>query len=171
MRTNLTSKSQKKGSIMRRAQRRNLLASILAVLIISLGSFSAVVTAKWTPRLGLDLAGGLSVVYQAEHHVSASDLAETADILNNRVNGLGVSGAQVETTGNNEITVAIPGLKDPAEVLKAIGQTARISFRPVLCYAPPYLPAKSIQRRNARGRHQVRCRPRVRLRTNSSRRT
>ena len=136
---------------MRRAQRRNLLASILAVLIISLGSFSAVVTAKWTPRLGLDLAGGLSVVYQAEHHVSASDLAETADILNNRVNGLGVSGAQVETTGNNEITVAIPGLKDPAEVLKAIGQTARISFRPVLCYAPPYLPAKSTQRQECRG--------------------
>ena len=135
----------------RRRHRRKLLASILAVLFISLGSLSAVVAAKWTPRLGLDLAGGLSVVYQAEHHVSASDLAETADILNNRVNGLGVSGAQVETTGNNEITVAIPGLKDPAEVLKAIGQTARISFRPVLCYAPPYLPAKSIQSRNATG--------------------
>ena len=129
----------------RRRQRRNLLASIFAVLIISFGSFAGVVAAKWTPRLGLDLAGGLSVVYQTEHHVSASDLSETVNILNNRVNGLGVSGAQVNTTGTNEITVAIPGLKDPAAVLSAIGQTARLNFRPVLCYSPPYTPAKSTQ--------------------------
>jgi preprotein translocase subunit SecD len=145
MNTYLTSTS-KKNYTKRRRQRRNLLASIFAVLIISLGSFSAVVAAKWTPRLGLDLAGGLSVVYQTEHHVSASDLAETMNILNDRVNGLGVSGAQVETTGGNEITVAIPGLKDPAEVLSAIGQTARLNFRPVLCYAPPHVVTKSTQR-------------------------
>lgn len=145
MNTNLTTKTLKKNNAKRRRQRRNLLASILAVLIIALGSFSAVLGAKWTPRLGLDLAGGLSVVYQTEHHVSASDLAETVNILNNRVNGLGVSGAQVDTTGDNEITVAIPGLKDPAEVLKAIGQTARLNFRPVLCYAPQYIPTKSVQ--------------------------
>ena len=126
-----------------RRQRRKLLASILAVVFISFGSFAGVVAAKWTPRLGLDLAGGLSVVYQTEHHVSASDLAETVSILNNRVNGLGVSGAQVNTTGSNEITVAIPGLKDPAAVLSAIGQTARLNFRPVLCYAPPYSPTPS----------------------------
>jgi preprotein translocase subunit SecD len=134
-----------KNNAKRRRQRRNLLASIFAVLIFSLGSFSAVVAAKWTPRLGLDLAGGLSVVYQTEHHVSASDLAETVNILNNRVNGLGVSGAQVNTTGTNQITIAIPGLKDPAVVLSAIGQTARLNFRPVLCYAPPYIPTKSTQ--------------------------
>jgi preprotein translocase subunit SecD len=140
-RTSTTTKNYPK----RRRQRRNLLASILAVLIISFGSFAGVVAAKWTPRLGLDLAGGLSVVYQTEHHVSASDLSETVNILNNRVNGLGVSGAQVNTTGTNEITVAIPGLKDPAAVLSAIGQTARLNFRPVLCYAPPYTPAKSTQ--------------------------
>ena len=39
----------------------------------------------------LDLAGGLSVIYQTQHHVSASQLAETEDILNNRVNGLGAN--------------------------------------------------------------------------------
>jgi preprotein translocase subunit SecD len=125
MNANHTSKTTK-----RRRQKRKLLASILAVVIISIGSFVGVVAAKWTPRLGLDLAGGLSVVYQTEHHVSASDLAETVSILNNRVNGLGVSGAQVNTTGSNEITVAIPGLKDPAPVLSAIGQTATAQFPP-----------------------------------------
>jgi preprotein translocase subunit SecD len=64
-------------------------------------------------------------------------LNEAVTILNNRVNGLGVSGAQVSTTGNNEISVAIPGVKNAAQVLAAIGQTAQMYFRPVLCYAPP----------------------------------
>jgi preprotein translocase subunit SecD len=135
----------RKNKTRHRSQRRGLVISILAVLIISFGSFAGVLSARWTPRLGLDLAGGLSVVYQTEHHVSASDLAETVNILDNRVNGLGVSGAEVTTTGTNEVTVAIPGLKDPAAVLSAIGQTARLNFRPVLCYAPPYTPVESTQ--------------------------
>ena len=39
---------------------------MLVVVAIALGSFGAVFAAKWTPKLGLDLAGGLSVVYQTE---------------------------------------------------------------------------------------------------------
>jgi preprotein translocase subunit SecD len=76
-------------------------------VIISLGSFAAVFAGKWSPRLGLDLAGGLAVVYQAQGHPSQTDLAETVNILNSRVNGLGVSGAQVSTTGTNQISVSM----------------------------------------------------------------
>ncbi len=130
-------------SRVRKKQRRNLLISVLAVVVISLGSFAAVFSAKWSPRLGLDLAGGLAVVYQTQRTVPKAELAETVNILNNRVNGLGVSGAQVSTTGNNEISVSIPGVKNAAQVLQTIGQTARLYFRPVLCYAPPYTPAKT----------------------------
>jgi preprotein translocase subunit SecD len=118
-------------------QRRNLLVSVLAVVVISLGSFAAVFSAKWSPKLGLDLAGGLAVVYQTAKSVPQSELQETVDILNNRVNGLGVSGAQVSTTGNNEISVSIPGVKDAATVLADIGNTAQLYFRPVLCSAYP----------------------------------
>jgi preprotein translocase subunit SecD len=118
-------------------QRRNLLVSVLAVVAIALGSFAAVFSAKWTPRLGLDLAGGLSVVYQTSKTVSQTELQETVSILNNRVNGLGVSGAQVSTAGNNEISVSIPGVKDAATVLKDIGNTAQLYFRPVLCTTYP----------------------------------
>jgi preprotein translocase subunit SecD len=123
-------------------QRRNLLFSTLAVVAIALGSFAAVFSAKWTPRLGLDLAGGLAVVYQTEHKVPTSQLDETVAILNNRVNGLGVSGAQVSTSGNNQISVSIPGVKNAAQVLAAIGQTAQLYFRPVLCFAPALVVAK-----------------------------
>ena len=118
-------------------QRRNLLVSVLAVVVIALGSFAAVFSAKWTPRLGLDLDGGLAVVYQTSKSVSPSELQETVAILNNRVNGLGVSGAQVSTAGNNEISVSIPGVKNAAQVLAAIGNTAQLYFRPVECTTYP----------------------------------
>jgi preprotein translocase subunit SecD len=130
--------SPKSGGRAQRRQRRTLLISVLVVVGISVASFAAVFAAKWSPRLGLDLAGGVSVVYTAEgNHISTADLNETVNILNLRVNGLGVSGAQVQTTGTNQISVSIPGVTDAQQVLKQIGQTARMYFRPVLCYAYP----------------------------------
>ena len=112
--------SPKSGGVRSERQRRNLLISVLVVVAISLGSFAAVFAAKWSPRLGLDLAGGVSVVYTAEgQHVSQSDLDETVNILNLRVNGLGVSGAQVQATGKNQISVSIPGVTNAQQVLAA----------------------------------------------------
>lgn len=130
--------SPKPGGRAQRRHRRNLLISVLVVVAICVGAFAAVFAAQWSPRLGLDLAGGVSVVYTAEgQHVSQSDLNETVNILNLRVNGLGVSGAEVQTTGKNQISVSIPGVTDAQQVLKQIGQTARMYFRPVLCYGYP----------------------------------
>jgi preprotein translocase subunit SecD len=130
--------SPKSGGRAQRRQRRNLLISVLVVVAIAVGSFAAVFAAKWSPRLGLDLAGGVSVVYTAEgHNVSQSDLNETVNVLNLRVDGLGVSGAQVQTTGKNQISVSIPGVTNAQQVLSEIGQTARMYFRPVLCFAYP----------------------------------
>ena len=129
--------SPKSGGRAQRRQRRNLLISVIVVVVIAVGSFAAVFAAKWSPRLGLDLAGGVEVVYTAPPHTSQADLNETVDILNLRVNGLGVSGAQVQTTGTNQISVSIPGVTDAQQVLNEIGQTARMYFRPVLCFAYP----------------------------------
>jgi preprotein translocase subunit SecD len=115
-----------------------MLISVIVVVAISVGAFAATFAAKWSPRLGLDLAGGVSVVYTAEgQNISQSDLNETVNILNLRVNSLGVSGAEVQTTGKNQISVSIPGVTDAQQVLNQIGQTARMYFRPVLCYGYP----------------------------------
>ena len=136
--------SPKSGGRAQRRQRRNLLISVLVVVAISVGSFAAVFAAKWSPRLGLDLAGGVAVVYTAEgHNVSQADLNETVNILNLRVNGLGVSGAEVQATGKNQISVSIPGVTNAQQVLNQIGQTARMYFRPVLCFAYPQAVPKS----------------------------
>ena len=130
--------SPKSGGRAQRRQRRNLLISVLVVVAIAIGSFGATVAAKWSPRLGLDLAGGVAVVYTAVgHDVTQADMNETVNILNLRVNGLGVSGAQVQATGKNQISVSIPGVTNAQQVLNQIGQTARMYFRPVECYAYP----------------------------------
>ncbi len=130
--------SPKSGGRAQRRLRRNLWISVIVVVAIALGSFAAVFAAKWSPRLGLDLAGGVAVVYTAEgQHVSQSDLNETVNILNLRVNSLGVSGAEVQTSGKNQISVSIPGVTNAQQVLDQIGQTARMYFRPVECYAYP----------------------------------
>jgi preprotein translocase subunit SecD len=130
-------------------QKRKLLFSVVAVVLIALGSFAAVFSVKWTPRLGLDLAGGLAVVYQTSKSVPQSELQETVSILDSRVNGLGVSGAQVGTTGTNEISVSVPGVKNASQVLAEIGQTAQLRFRPVLCYAPAYAAPKTTDGKKA----------------------
>jgi preprotein translocase subunit SecD len=118
---------------------RGLIISLVFVVVVAVGSLAGVLAAGWSPRLGLDLAGGFSVVYKPAHHVSQTDLNEAVNILTNRVNAIGVSGATVNTQGD-QIVVSVPDVTNPNEVLRQIGQTAQLLFRPALCYAPPYSP-------------------------------
>jgi preprotein translocase subunit SecD len=110
------------------------------VVTVAFGALAGTLVAKWSPRLGLDLAGGFSVVYKPVHKTSQANLNEAVSILSNRVNGLGVSGATVATQGD-EIVVQVPGVKNANQVLATIGKTAQLLFRPTLCYAPPYAEA------------------------------
>jgi preprotein translocase subunit SecD len=119
---------------------RALIVSLVFVVVVAFGALAGTLAARWSPRLGLDLAGGFSVVYKPAHKTSQANLNEAVNILTNRVAGLGVSGATVNTQGD-EIVVSVPDVKDPNTVLRDIGQTAQLLFRPGLCYAPPYSPA------------------------------
>jgi len=129
-------------------RQRTLVISLVVVIVVAIASLAGTVAAKWSPRLGLDLAGGFSVVYQPVHPkaVSATDLNETVNILTNRVDGLGVSGATVGTqkgSGGTNIVVSVPGVKDAQQTLKTIGRVGQLYFRPTLCYAPAYSPPKA----------------------------
>jgi preprotein translocase subunit SecD len=121
-------------------RQRALLVSLVLVIVVALGALAGTLAGHWKPKLGLDLAGGLSVTYKPAHQVSSSDLAETVSVITNRVDGLGVSGAQVGTQGG-DVVVQIPGVTDGRAVLKIIGQTAQLLFRPVLCESPAYSPS------------------------------
>jgi preprotein translocase subunit SecD len=122
-------------------RKRSLWVSLIAVVLIAVVSLGATLAAGWSPKLGLDLEGGLAVVYKTQTPVSASELSTVVSILNNRVNA-GTSGATVGSQGNNEIAVSIPGEKNTQAVLATLGNTAQLYFRPALCYAPPLTVAK-----------------------------
>ena len=109
-----------------------MIVSLVLVLVISFGSLITTLSLGWGPKLGLDLAGGLSVVYKPATHATNADMQEVVAVLTNRVNGLGVSGAQVNLQGKN-VVVSVPGVTNARQILGQIGQTAQLLFRPVLC--------------------------------------
>ncbi len=114
--------------------RRNLVVSLVLTIAIAFGALATTLALGWGPKLGLDLAGGLSVVYKPTGHATAADMNEVVTIITNRVNGLGVSGATVNLQGK-DVVVSVPGVTDARAVLASVGQTAQLLFRPVLCEA------------------------------------
>jgi preprotein translocase subunit SecD/SecD/SecF fusion protein len=110
------------------ARQRNFLS--IAVLIVLL---VAAVWSFWpldkTMRQGLDLRGGLSVILTPTQKVDNAAMERALTIIQNRVNGLGVSEATVQLENENSaILVQIPGIKDPKAALTALGQTGQLEF-------------------------------------------
>jgi len=87
-----------------------------------------------TPKLGLDLQGGAQVILKAQtingKAPSKASLDQARQIITNRVNGLGVSSAEVVTQGNDRIVVSVPGAS--ANDIRDVGGTALLQFRPLL---------------------------------------
>ena len=83
-------------------------------------------------HLGLDLQGGLEIVYQAKTAdgkvPSAAQLDQTIGILDRRVNGLGVTESAIQKQGTDQISVSLPGVKDAQQALNLIGKTAQLEF-------------------------------------------
>src|SRR5436305_9194867 len=104
---------------------------ILASLVVAAGIPGAVKPQK--TRLGLDLKGGVQLVYQglptAQTPVVTQDaLSRAVDIMRQRVDQLGVAEPEIQTTGGNEIYVGLPDVKDTARAEKEVGTTARLEF-------------------------------------------
>src|SRR3954465_355782 len=85
----------------------------VAVFFIGLAVAYALVAliGTWKPALGLDLEGGTQITLIAKNsgNVSADNLQQAADIIDERVNGSGVTEATVNTQGSDEIVVQVPG--------------------------------------------------------------
>lgn len=79
-------------------------------------------------RLGLDLAGGVSVTYQAvKDNPSSTEMSDTIYKMQMRVEGLGEEPV-VYQEGSDKITVDIPGATDAEEVLNKLGKAGYIAF-------------------------------------------
>jgi preprotein translocase subunit SecD len=117
--------------------KRSLMVSLVVSVGLAVVFLAATLGVGWHPKLGLDLAGGSEVVYQPVHRVSSGEMDTTIDIIRNRVDAAGASGATVASQGGR-VVVQFPGVKDPANLIKLIGETAQLQFRPVLCGAAPF---------------------------------
>ncbi|MGW0845192.1 protein translocase subunit SecD [Streptomyces sp. NPDC002787] len=112
------------------------LALILIALVALTGGMFA--SGHTTPRLGIDLAGGTSITLTAVNEpgqpnaINKTNMDTAVEIMNRRVNGLGVSEAEVQTQGNENIIVNIPKGTDSEEAREQVGTTAKLYFRPVL---------------------------------------
>jgi preprotein translocase subunit SecD len=85
-----------------------------------------------TVHEGLDLQGGLQVLLEANPpgggKVDSGALEGTRDTIERRVNGLGVSEPVIQTQGNNQIIVELPGVEDPEEAVRVLQQTALLEI-------------------------------------------
>jgi SecD/SecF fusion protein len=104
----------------------------ILLLVAGLIAASFVFIATKTTRLGLDLKGGVELVYKAEptpeSPVNTASLQRAVDVMNNRVNQLGVTQPQITTEGKNLIDVQLPDVKNVAQAEKTVGTTAQLFF-------------------------------------------
>jgi preprotein translocase subunit SecD len=121
-----------KGAIKRLSWLGAIIVGLVA--IIGLGSVTNA-GASFAPKLALDLQGGtqiiLAPVLQEGTSVTEEQLLQAVSIIRQRVDASGVSEAQVNTQGNSNIVVSIPGNPDE-NTLKLIRSSAKLEFRPVL---------------------------------------
>ncbi|MGY5010098.1 protein translocase subunit SecD [Streptomyces sp. 900105755] len=114
---------------------RSLALILIAIVALTGGMFAS---GNTTPRLGIDLAGGTSITLQARNEpgqpnaINKTNMNTAVQIMNRRVNGLGVSEAEVQTQGTSNIIVNIPKGTNSAEARQQVGTTAKLYFRPVL---------------------------------------
>ncbi|MGW1915122.1 protein translocase subunit SecD [Streptomyces sp. NPDC002076] len=116
---------------------RSLALILIAIVALTGGMF---LSGNKTPRLGIDLAGGTSITLKAKADqgsaVNKANMDTAVDIMNRRVNGLGVSEAEVQTQGSDNIIVNIPRGTNSKEAQQQVGTTAKLYFRPVLASEP-----------------------------------
>jgi preprotein translocase subunit SecD len=95
-----------------------------------------------TPKLGIDLKGGTRVTLTARtvdgRPPSRESLDQARQIIEQRVNGIGVTGAEVVLDGTNLI-ITVPG--ENGDQARTLGQTARLYFRTVISEQPAGVPA------------------------------
>ena len=80
-------------------------------------------------KLGLDLRGGTYVVLQAQGKIEQDTMAKVKDIVERRVDSLGVAEPVIQLSGNDRLIVELAGIKDPQKAIDLIGTTAKLEFK------------------------------------------
>ncbi|MEA2142766.1 MAG: preprotein translocase subunit SecD, partial [Solirubrobacteraceae bacterium] len=111
-------------------RQRNLFVLLLvAGLLIA----SAVVLATKPTKLGLDLQGGVELVYQVKARAgqpppTADSIQRAIDVMRERVDQLGVAEPEIQQSGKDQINVALPDVSNLADAIRQVGTVAQMAF-------------------------------------------
>ena len=116
----------------------NALIGLGVIVLLLVGANLAQVLfqgGSWAPKLALDLEGGTQIILapklESGQTVTAEQLNQAVAIIRQRIDASGVSEAEINTQGSQNIVVSIPGRPDD-ETLRRIESSAKLEFRPVI---------------------------------------
>ncbi|NLO27469.1 MAG: protein translocase subunit SecD [Actinobacteria bacterium] len=118
---------------------RDVVILIIVAILIGVAAYFAFPVSK--TKLGLDLQGGLSVILEAKDpSISnfSSKMDRAREIIQSRVNKLGVAEPEIQRLGDSKISVQLPGIDNPEEAMEVIGKTALLQFFDVNDFGAPY---------------------------------
>jgi SecD/SecF fusion protein len=107
--------------------------AFILLLVAGLLAASAGVIASMKTRLGLDLKGGVELVYQGlptkqQPVVTQDALQRAVDIMRQRIDQLGVNEPEIQRSGSSQISVGLAGVTDLGRAEKQVGTTAQLAF-------------------------------------------
>ncbi len=116
----------------------------LFLVAIVVGSLYLVLPIQKNIKLGLDLQGGVRVLLQLQPSPEVPQITrqiqtEVQQVIDARINSLGVAEPQITSVGNDRILVELPNVKNPDEAVRALKDVAKLDFKII----PPDVNAKA----------------------------
>lgn len=119
--------------------RRNSLI-VLGLVVVLLGVAAYLIFIRQpvadSTQLGLDLSGGVSVQLEGFQkdgsQVTSEEMEQAVGVIRQRVDSLGVTEPEIQTQGQDQVVVNIPGITDSQRAVELIGRTAQLGFYEVL---------------------------------------
>ena len=103
-------------------------------LILALAIAAASVLSSFPLQLGLDLRGGSQLTLEVQPAgeitiIGAEQMEAVKAVIDRRVNGLGVAESTLQTVGDDQLVLQLPGVTDPTRAADVLGSTALLEFR------------------------------------------
>ena len=107
---------------------------IRLLLVIAILVGAAYMIVKEPVKLGLDLKGGVYAVLEATPEkegdvIDNETMNSLIEVLDRRINGIGVAESVVQKAGSNRVIIELPGVSDTTEAINMIGKTALLEFK------------------------------------------
>ncbi|MDP4177595.1 MAG: protein translocase subunit SecD [Bacillota bacterium] len=131
---------------MRKSSKKNnkglsILAFILIIIIIGFSAYTGIFgltiantyhlkSFNETIKMGLDLTGGVSVIEEVQgSKVDNDTINRTIDLLNMRINAVGVSETTIAKYAENKIKIDVPGVYDTKSVIENVAKSGKLEFK------------------------------------------